>query len=79
MPGTPAMLDDTNPVAVAHDGYTSVYTIDAGDSTHTKGDLQETYLPALGGPWYTQDLSKEVGTPASKVTPSRLPASREMK
>ncbi|HEY2277699.1 MAG TPA: arabinofuranosidase catalytic domain-containing protein [Streptosporangiaceae bacterium] len=72
LPGTPTMLSGTSPVAVAHDGYTSVYTIDAGDSSHAKGDLQETYLKALGGPWYTQDLSQEVSTPASKVTPTAV-------
>ena len=72
LPGTPAMLDNTVPVAVAHDGYTSVYTIDAGDSSHAKGDLQETYMKALGGPWYTQDLSQQVNTPASKVTPTAV-------
>jgi hypothetical protein len=26
--------------------------------------LQETYLPAIGDPWSTQDLSAEYGTPA---------------
>jgi len=69
---TPKVLAGTAAVAVVHDGYTSVYTIDAGDSTHTKGDLQETYLPAIGGPWYTQDLSTEAGTPASAVTPTAV-------
>jgi hypothetical protein len=72
LPGTPLMLAGTTPVALVHDGYTSVYTIDAGDSTHTKGDLQETYLPAIGGPWYTQDLSHLAGTPASKVSPTAV-------
>jgi hypothetical protein len=70
--GTPAMLTGTVPVAVVHDGYTSVYTIDAGDSTHTKGDLQETYLPAIGDSWSTQDLSAQTGTPASSVTPTAI-------
>ncbi len=48
--GTPAMMADTTPVTVVHDGYTSVYTIDAN------GDLQETYLAAIGDSWSTQDL-----------------------
>ena len=72
LPGTPLMLAGTTPVALVHDGYTSVYTIDAGDSAHTKGDLQETYLPAIGGPWYTQDLSHLAGTPASKASPTAV-------
>ena len=42
----------TEPVALVHCGWTSVYTVDAAS-----GDLQETYLPALGQPWHTQDLS----------------------
>jgi len=64
--GTPAMMADTTPVTVVHDGYTSVYTIDAN------GDLQETYLPAIGDSWSTQDLSANYGTPASKVTPTAV-------
>ena len=43
---------------MVHDGYTSVYTIDAN------GDLQETYLPAIGDAWSTQNLSANYGTPA---------------
>jgi hypothetical protein len=65
--GTPAVMAGTQPVALTHDGYTSVYTIDAGS-----GDLQETYLPALGGPWSTQNLSSEFGTPPTSVTPTAL-------
>jgi hypothetical protein len=57
MPGTPAVALGTIPIAITHDGYTSVFTIDRGDSTHHAGDLQETYLPVLGGPWFTHDLS----------------------
>jgi hypothetical protein len=64
---TPPVMPGTKPVALAHDGYTSVYTIDGGS-----GDLQETYLPKLGGPWYTQDLTKQFHTPTSKVTPTAL-------
>jgi hypothetical protein len=44
---------------VVHAGYSSVYTVDASN-----GDLQETYLPAIGDPWSTQDLSANYGTPA---------------
>jgi Alpha-L-arabinofuranosidase B, catalytic len=65
--GTPAVLAGTEPVALTHDGYTSVYTIDASN-----GDLQETYLPAMGGPWSTQNLSTEFGTPPTDVTPTAL-------
>jgi hypothetical protein len=43
---------------VAHDGYASEYTVD------TNGDLQETYLPAIGDAWITQDLSAKFHTPA---------------
>jgi len=65
--GTPAVLAGTQPVALTHDGYTSVYTVDAGS-----GHLQETYLPAMGGPWHTQDLSANYGTPATSVTPTAV-------
>lgn len=34
--------------------WTSVYTIDSGSN-----DLQETWLPAIGGSWATQNLSTE--------------------
>ena len=64
--GTPAILSGTSPVATVHGGYTSVYTVDA--SHH----LQETYLPALGGPWHTQDLSANYGTPPTSVTPTTV-------
>jgi Alpha-L-arabinofuranosidase B, catalytic len=64
--GTPAVMAGTTPVSVTHDGYTSVYTID------TNGDLQETYLPAIGDAWATQDLSAKYGTPASDVTPTAV-------
>jgi hypothetical protein len=43
--------------AVVHDGYSSVYTVDA-----SSGDLQETYLPAMNDPWSTQNLSANYGT-----------------
>src|SRR6266568_3684630 len=59
--------------AVLHDGYTSVYTVDASN-----GHLQETYLAAICAPncapgqgWATQDLSATVGTPP--VAPGTSP------
>jgi hypothetical protein len=70
LPGTPKVLPGTAPVTVVHDGYTCVFTIDAGDSTHAKGDLQQTYLPYIGSRWYTWDLSTALSVPASKVTPA---------
>jgi hypothetical protein len=65
--GTPPVMAGTKPVALLHDGYTSVYTIAASN-----GHLQETYLPAMGGPWSTQDLSANYGTPATTVTPTAV-------
>jgi Alpha-L-arabinofuranosidase B, catalytic len=65
--GTPPVMAGTQPVALTHDGYTSVYTVDASN-----GDLQETYLPAMGGPWYTQNLSANYGTPPTNVTPTAV-------
>ena len=65
--GTPAVLAGTQPVAIYHDGYTSVYTVDA--SNH---HVQETYLPKLGGPWSTQDLTANYGTPITSVTPTTV-------
>jgi hypothetical protein len=47
------------PTAVVHDGYTSVYTVDASNE-----NLQETYLPAIGDAWTTQNLSANYGAPA---------------
>ncbi len=65
--GTPAVLAGTEPVAVTHYGYTSVYTVDASN-----GDLQETYLPAVGDAWSTQNLSAKYGTPPTDVTPTAV-------
>ncbi|MBS2554302.1 hypothetical protein KGQ19_46355 [Catenulispora sp. NL8] len=65
--GTPAVLAGTQPVAIYHDGYTSVYTVDA--SNH---HVQETYLPKMGGSWATQDLTANYGTPATSVTPTTV-------
>jgi hypothetical protein len=67
LPGTPPVMPGTQPVAITHCGYTSVYTVDA-----SSGDLQETYLPAIGGPWTTQDLSANYGTPPTNVTPTAV-------
>ena len=50
-------MKGTSPVSILHDGYDSVYTID------TNGDLQETYLPAVGDSWTTQDLTANYGAP----------------
>jgi hypothetical protein len=65
--GTPAVAPGTEPVALTHDGYTSVYTVDASN-----GHLQETFLPALGQGWSTQDLSANYGTPQTGVTPTAV-------
>ncbi len=64
---TPGVLPGTAPVAIVHCGYTSVYTIDAANH-----GLQETYLPAIGGPWSTQSLSANYGTPPSDATPTAV-------
>ena len=56
--GTPAGPAGTSPVAIVHCGFTSVYTVDAGNH-----HLQETYLPAIGDSWSTQDLSRELRHP----------------
>ena len=64
--GTPKAMAGTSPVAILHDGYDSVYTVD------TNGDLQETYLPAMGGNWVTQDLSANYGTPQTDTTPTAV-------
>ncbi len=61
---TPPVASGTAPVAIYHTGYASVYTVDQG-SDH----LQETFLPAVSGPWYTQDLSAKASTPATVETP----------
>jgi hypothetical protein len=65
--GTPPVMAGTEPVAITHYGYTSVFTVDA-----SSGDLQETYLPAIGDAWTTQNLSAEFGTPATNVTPTAV-------
>jgi hypothetical protein len=63
----PKVAAGTKPVALYHDGYTSVYTVDAGT-----GHLQETYLPFMGGSWSTQDLSARDGAPVTGVTPAAV-------
>jgi hypothetical protein len=40
--------------------WTSVFTRNVSN-----GDQQETYLPAMGDSWFTQDLTKQYGTPAT--------------
>jgi hypothetical protein len=67
LPGTPQVMPGTTPVAIVHCGFTSVFTVDAGS-----GDLQETYLPQIGGGWTTQDLSQKYGTPPTDVTPTAV-------
>ena len=54
---TPTVAPNTSPTAVYHDGFTSVYTVDSN------GDLQETYLPAIGDSWTTQDLTAKYSLP----------------
>jgi hypothetical protein len=64
---TPPVMPGTRPVAVVHCGYTSVYTVDAGT-----GDLQETFLPAIGDPWTTQNLTENYSVPPTDVTPTAI-------
>jgi hypothetical protein len=66
LPGTPPVMPGTSPVAILHDGYVSVYTVD------TNGDLQETFLPYMGDSWSTQDLSAKYQTPQTKVSPTAV-------
>jgi hypothetical protein len=33
------------------------------EAENSNDDLQETYLPAVGDPWTTQDLTAKYGTP----------------
>jgi hypothetical protein len=60
---TPPVLAGTKPVTLTHDGYVSVYTVDA-----TSGHLQETFLPKMGDDWQTQDLTAKYGAPATSWT-----------
>ena len=55
------------PVPLTHTGYASVCTVDAGDDGTGLGDLQETCLPAIGGPWSTQDLTQNYPVPTSET------------
>jgi hypothetical protein len=64
--GTPTVRSGTSPVSIVHSGYTSVYTVDPNNT------LQETYLPAIGDAWSTQDLSTNYGTPTTATTPTVL-------
>jgi hypothetical protein len=65
--GPPPVKQGTTPVAVVHDGYTSVFTISASDN-----HVWETYLSNVGNTWASHDLTVIAGTPPSKVTPSAL-------
>jgi len=61
----PPVKAGTSPVAVFHDGYVGVFTVD------TNGDLQDSYLQVLGGPWHTLDLTKgSPHVPATSTTPT---------
>jgi hypothetical protein len=62
--GTPAIDPGTQPVALVHTGYTSVYTVDQG-SLH----LQESYLSGIGANWISQDISAKYGTPPTDDSP----------
>jgi hypothetical protein len=66
LPGTPPVMPGTSPVAVLHDGYVSVYTVDQN------GDLQETFLPYMGDSWSTQDLTANYNTPKTHVSPTAV-------
>jgi hypothetical protein len=65
LPATPR--SGVSPVAIVHSGWVSVYTVDQ-DNAH----LRETYLPAAGGAWATQDMTKDFGAPVTKSTPGVL-------
>ena len=66
LPGTPPVMPGTSPVAILHDGYVSVYTVDVN------GDLQETFLPWMGDSWSTQDLTANYQTPKTHVSPTAV-------
>jgi hypothetical protein len=61
---TPTVAPGTQPVALVHMGYTSVYTVDQGSD-----QVQETYLPAIGDSWATQSLSANYHTPTTDQSP----------
>ena len=65
--GTPPVLPGTAPVAVVHDGVTSVFTISAADD-----HLWETHMRPGVTSWKADDLTVLAKTPPSKVTPSAL-------
>ncbi|MEY9861112.1 hypothetical protein ABH935_006752 [Catenulispora sp. GAS73] len=64
--GTPVVKPGTAPAALFHDGVASVYTVDVN------GHLHETWLPALGQNWATQDMTYLYGTPVTSRTPVAL-------
>jgi hypothetical protein len=61
--GVPASV--SQPVAVLHGDWLSVFTVNAANS-----HLQESYLSLSGSVWYTHDLSAAFGTPAVSGTPA---------
>jgi hypothetical protein len=69
LPGTPKVEAGMAPVALYHTGYTSVYAVD-GVSPNV-GHIQETYLPAIGSAWHTQDMTT-YKTPVTKQAPTAL-------
>jgi hypothetical protein len=66
--GTPPVAAFSSPAALYHTGYTSVFTVNAADNT-----LQETFLPAIGQPWATQNMSAKFGTPPVAAITSPAP------
>ncbi len=64
----PAVVHAAGATGQGASGFSSVYTVDS-----STGDLQETYLPYIGAPWTTQNLSANYGTPP--VMSGTLPVS----
>ena len=64
--GSPLVEAGTSPVAIVHQNYTSVYTVNSAR------DLYETYLPVIGQPWNVQDLTTKYGTPKTVTTPTAV-------
>jgi hypothetical protein len=60
---TPNVQPGTSPVALYHDGYTSVFTV--GAATH---DIYETYLSNIGNTWATHDLTRMAAGPKTTTT-----------
>ena len=68
---SPGVAPDTTPSALYHDGFDSVYTVAEGS-----GDLQETYLRALGDTWLSQDLTNSMPWRSKRTRLNRLKRSR---